>query len=146
MTLADTAEARLLELPETQATCPQHGYTRYIREREGFRCAACRQERVTRHRRGLKATLVEEAGGACVLCGYSRSPAALHFHHVDPLTKSFEVSRRGVTISLDSLRAEAAKCVLLCANCHAEVETGMARLTFPAGPPQDVLGSSDGPG
>ena len=28
-------------------------------------------------------------------------------------------------------RAEAAKCVLLCARCHAEVEAGVKRLTFP---------------
>jgi len=27
-----------------------------------------------------------------------------------------------------ALRAEAAKCVLLCANCHAEVEAGYTKL------------------
>ena len=36
---------------------------------------------------------------------------------------------RGVTRSLAAARAEAAKCVLLCANCHAEVEAGVKRLT-----------------
>jgi transposase-like protein len=33
---------------------------------------------------------------------------------------------RGVAIALDKLRVEAQKCVLLCSNCHAEVEDGMA--------------------
>jgi hypothetical protein len=62
------------------------------------------------------------------LCGYDRSPAALQFHHVDPKEKVFSLSRRGVTIALEAARAEAAKCVLLCANCHAEVEGGFAVL------------------
>jgi len=73
---------------------------------------------------------VEEAGGACVLCGYSRTLAALHFHHLDPAAKSFALAARGVTLSLAAARAEAAKCVLLCATCHAEVELGVKRLPF----------------
>jgi hypothetical protein len=74
----------------------------------------------------VKALLVEEAGGKCTLCGYDRCVAALQFHHLDPSTKAFGLSRKGVTKGIDSLRAEAAKCVLLCANCHAEVEGGFA--------------------
>jgi len=31
---------------------------------------------------------------------------------------------RGLTRSIEALRKEAAKCVLLCANCHAKVEWG----------------------
>ena len=52
------------------------------------------------------------------------SLAALHFHHVDPATKSFALAARGVGRSIAAARAEVAKCVLLCANCHAEVEAG----------------------
>jgi hypothetical protein len=33
-----------------------------------------------------------------------------------------------VTRALAKAREEAAKCVLLCANCHAEVEAGIAQL------------------
>jgi hypothetical protein len=51
-----------------------------------------------------------------------------HFHHVDPGEKAFAFSRHGVTRSLAAARAEAAKCVLLCSNCHAEVEAGTAKL------------------
>jgi hypothetical protein len=29
---------------------------------------------------------------------------------------------------MDTMRAEARKCVLLCANCHAEVESGLIDL------------------
>ena len=69
-----------------------------------------------------------EAGGRCELCGYDRCLAALQFHHVDPATKRFALSQEGVSRSLSTARAEAAKCVLLCANCHAEVESGFAQL------------------
>jgi hypothetical protein len=36
------------------------------------------------------------------------------------------VSAAGNGVALAALRAEARKCVLLCANCHAEVESGAA--------------------
>jgi hypothetical protein len=85
-------------------------------------------EAVTRRRRQVKRILVEEAGGACSLCGYDRYAGALHFHHVDRRTKRFAVSHDGNTMSLASSCAEAEKCVLLCANCHAEVEGGLASL------------------
>jgi hypothetical protein len=81
---------------------------------------------------------VREAGGSCVLCGYDRSPAALHFHHLDPALKQFHLSREGVTRSIKAAQAEASKCVLLCANCHAEVEFGVA--TIPPGRPGEPPG------
>jgi hypothetical protein len=45
---------------------------------------------------------------------------------LDPSQKEFAISRRGVTRAFEELRAEATKCVLLCSNCHAEVEGGVA--------------------
>jgi len=120
---ADRAGVRELELP-----CDRHGPTRYVRRADGFRCARCEARRVVAWRRKVKRVLVEEAGGACVLCGYADCPAALQFHHVDPSQKSFALSRQGVTRSLARAREEAAKCVLLCANCHAKVEAGLAQL------------------
>ena len=61
-------------------------------------------------------------------CGYDRSMAGLHFHHLEPADKAFALSGRGMALSLEAARAEAAKCVLLCSNCHAEVEAGLASL------------------
>ena len=71
---------------------------------------------------------MEEAGGGCAICGYAGYMGALQFHHVEPEGKSFALSRKGATRSIDQARAEAAKCVLLCANCHAEVEAGITSL------------------
>jgi hypothetical protein len=72
----------------------------------------------------MKRLLVEEFGGGCAVCGYSRCVANLHFHHVDPATKSFEI-QMGLGKSLAAYRAEAGKCVLVCANCHGEIEAGL---------------------
>jgi transposase len=109
--------------------CAVHGETEFVREGSGyFRCARCRSASVMRHRRRLKQRLIAEAGGRCILCGYDKRPRALEFHHVDPSRKRFALSRKGVTLSLAALRAEAGKCVLLCSNCHAEVEDGVVAL------------------
>jgi hypothetical protein len=81
-----------------------------------------------RHRRRLKDQLVTEAGGRCILWGYDKKARALEFHHVDPTLKGFALSRKGFTLSLEALRTEASKCVLLCSNCHAEVEDGSLAL------------------
>jgi transposase len=110
-------------------TCGRHGETAFVIEGRGYyRCKLCRQEQVARRRRAVKAALVAEAGGSCRLCGYDRCVAALEFHHLDPMEKRLGISAGGLSLSVDALRAETAKCVLLCSNCHAEVEGGMRTL------------------
>lgn len=113
--------------PEITRTCRTHGPTQFARVGSAahYRCKRCRAEAVARRRRRVKEILVAEAGGCCRLCGYGRSLAALHFHHVDPATKAFGIAKGGFSRSLDKARAEAQKCVLLCSNCHAEVEAGL---------------------
>jgi transposase len=113
-----------------QRECSHHGLTDFKRRSpSGYRCLKCRSDAVVRRRRKVKQMLVEEAGGACVACGYSRCVAALEFHHLEPAEKKFSLSHRGVTRSMARARAEAGKCVLLCSNCHAEVEAGVRRLS-----------------
>jgi transposase len=109
--------------------CPRHGHTRHALESRGYyRCCRCRQEAVVRRRRRAKEILVAEHGGRCRLCGYDRCMAALQFHHHDPATKTFGVAQGGMGRSIKRLRAEVRKCILLCSNCHAEVESGFARI------------------
>jgi transposase len=115
--------------------CLHHGPSPFsLRKSGGYRCNRCRAEAVSKRRRKVKRVLVEEAGGACRLCGYRRCVAALEFHHLVPAEKRFSLSHRGVTRSMAEARAEAARCVLLCANCHAEVEAGVASLQVPHEP------------
>jgi transposase len=130
--LASTKAARDAGVQDAVIDCPIHGPTRHIRRLDGgMRCLACRSAAVSDRRRRVKSILVAELGGGCAICGYDRSPAALHFHHVDPSSKRFAVSLRGLSLSLETVRAEAQRCVLLCARCHAEVESGETRLPLP---------------
>jgi transposase-like protein len=117
--------------------CSVHGWVPFVRIGDvgRYRCRLCNGEAVSARRRRVKEILVAEAGGACKLCGYSRYVGALQFHHVDPIAKSFSLSERGLARSLERARAEVAKCVLLCANCHAEVEGMIA--TIPHSGPAD---------
>ena len=116
--------------------CATHGITVHIltSNARGYRCRRCRADAVSARRRRVKAALVAEAGGACCICGYDRYVGALQFHHVDPGTKSFSIADRGLARSIARARAEAQKCLLVCANCHAEIEGGIATIPESAPP------------
>jgi 5-methylcytosine-specific restriction endonuclease McrA len=59
----------------------------------------------------------------CAICGYDKCKRALHFHHINPKDKKF-------SIVIDNIRRkktndmvnELNKCILLCSNCHMEIE------------------------
>jgi hypothetical protein len=109
-----------------ERVCKRHGRTEFalVGSARRPRCKVCRGEAVARRRRKVKELLVAEAGGRCMICGFDRSVNALEFHHREPRQKSFGIAYGGLTRSIDQVRREAAKCVLLCANCHAQVEGG----------------------
>jgi 5-methylcytosine-specific restriction endonuclease McrA len=137
---AEARCAREMGLKRVEMDCRHHGRTEFILEGRGaYRCLKCRREGVIRWRRNAKLRLVKEAGGQCQLCAYDEFPGALQFHHLDPSKKSFGLAMRGLTRSIEELRKEAAKCVLLCANCHAKVEWGSTTL------PQSVVSEGSTP-
>jgi transposase len=114
---------------EMVSECFHHGATTYVLEGRGYyRCQRCRSDQIARHRRRLKEMLVAEAGGACRLCGYDRFLGALEFHHLDRAQKRLGISANGLTLSVAAVREEVLKCVLLCSNCHAEVEGGVRQV------------------
>jgi cytochrome c553 len=87
----------------------------------------------------VRRILIGESGGRCALCGYDRCVINMHFHHVDPATKELAMTAQ-IGRSLDAFREEAKKCVLLCANCHGEVEAGLVespppQARYSGGPP-----------
>ena len=115
--------------PVETRSCERHGRTEFAFYSAGngtrrWRCKRCVGEAVTRRKQRVKRTLVDEAGGRCAICGYRRCIVNLTFHHVDPTQKSFSLSMN-TTKALATYREELRKCVLLCANCHGEVEAGL---------------------
>ena len=122
---AQVEQAKAEGRTRVTSTCRHHGETEFHIESSGrLRCVRCRGEAVARRRRLTKEILVDEAGGSCRICGYDRDVAALQFHHIDPSQKEFSLAMNGVTRGIEAMRREAGKCILLCANCHAEVEVG----------------------
>ena len=75
---------------------------------------------------------VARLGGKCVFCGYSRDLQALDFHHVDEKSKKFGLSERGLTRSWEKISAELDKCILVCANCHREIHSGLRLVNYEA--------------
>lgn len=89
-----------------------------------YKCKSCTIAYMSQRKRDTKQKLIDEAGGACARCGYAACRRALHFHHVNPNEKEFIICDR-ISRGISTLRDEAGKCILLCANCHFEKHDGL---------------------
>lgn len=78
-------------------------------------------KQVISSRQRRKEDLVYIMGEKCQLCGYDKCISALEFHHCEPKEKQYQLSS-GNCHSLEADLQEARKCILLCSNCHREVE------------------------
>jgi transposase len=127
--LEASSRARAAGRDEIEQECPRHGLTTFVGRRDGaYRCRKCASAAVVERRKRIKRILVAEAGGECRICGYDRYVGALEFHHLRPAEKRFALAGAGLARSLAAARSEARKCVLLCGNCHSEVEAGVTEL------------------
>jgi hypothetical protein len=67
----------------------------------------------------VRADLLEELRNVpCADCGGTFPKAALDFDHRDPSDKKHAVSRMLFRTSIEEILREAAKCDVVCANCH----------------------------
>lgn len=89
-------------------------------------CRICRSEYRSRVRRNIKKKLIELFGNKCVICGYNKYFGALEFHHLDATKK--EIALGGWCNSFEKALKEAKKCILLCSNCHRELEAGISHI------------------
>lgn len=114
--------------------CRIHGLCKHIIESQGrgktkrVRCYLCNYKRQLRSNVKAKEFLVKELGGKCKLCGYNKYLGALEFHHLDPTIKMFDVGKGLRKFSLSKCLEEIRTCVLLCSNCHKEVEGGIVKI------------------
>lgn len=74
----------------------------------------------SRRKRGKprKLELIRLYGGKCNHCNGEFHPEVFDFHHIDPSTKSFSIGGSGLLKPFDLVLEEAAKCIMLCSNCH----------------------------
>ncbi len=103
--------------------CRRCGETDSAKLRKGCRyiCKQCDAQRVVERLRQYKGDAVEYKGGKCEVCGYDKCHAALDFHHVDPSKKDPDWQRNKNSRTLERIKTELDKCMLVCKNCHAEI-------------------------
>jgi len=54
---------------------------------------------------------------------------SLTFHHLQPEEKEFTIGKIRLTEEdMEKLISEAKKCVMVCNNCHAEIESGITKV------------------
>lgn len=97
--------------------CSKHFVVNRRKGHVGSICGSCLNKR---KRQRIKNDCLDYLGGKCSNCGYNKNVAALHFHHTDPRLKLFGISH-AYRYSLEKIREELDKCVILCANCHIEL-------------------------
>lgn len=122
-----------IDTPEGHRRCsrcssikPLEEFTRSSEEPSGYRwyCKKCSSQIVIARQQKQKAKWVEYKGGKCAICGYDKCNGALHFHHVISSKKDFSLSTYK-TKNWEDIKKELDKCILLCANCHAEIHAGI---------------------
>jgi len=85
-------------------------------------------------RRKLRNEIVTKFGTQCYLCGYNKCPEALEFHHKNKihkkqLTENYSKSYiKGVYVLKNQIDQFPERFILLCANCHREVEAGITKI------------------
>ncbi len=117
-------------------TCKHHGrltksdcYKTKEYEKIRYRCKKCNVNAVLRRAKEIKDSVIQLEGGKCILCGYNKSRRALHFHHLDPKIKEFGLCAKTMrTVSWLRVLKELDKCILVCANCHSEIEDGLIKI------------------
>lgn len=90
---------------------------------------ARRYQRQIKQRKLLRAVVEEAKQGSCLDCHETHPPWAMDFDHRPGTKKKFNVSdalRASVTV--ERLKAEIAKCDLICALCHRYRTHGQRRI------------------
>ena len=81
-------------------------------------CRACQRADRRRQQRSRNEKLAAiKSSHGCADCGFNGHPAALDFHHASG-DKDFQIGGNAASHSWATVLREAAKCVVLCANCH----------------------------
>jgi len=104
-------------------TCGESNPNNFYQRRKS-ECRFCSVEKDKKRLKSYKQLSVEYKGGKCAICNYNKSIEALQFHHLDPKKKDPNYTSMK-NWSFESKKKELDKCILVCANCHAEIHANM---------------------
>lgn len=117
-----------LELPPPRLTNPcracgeDSAYCTHKRKDNTFLCENCyRKQNVVAIAKKKKWLWEHKAKVGCVLCK-ENDPRCLDYHHLYPHKKKFSIGSVPSSIPDKAFAIEMKKCVVICANCHRQVE------------------------
>lgn len=90
-------------------------------------CKICFNIRMNQRTQEIGQIVSELKGDCCEICGYDRCKSALEFHHKDPKSKDFQISRSW-SYSIERIKLELEKCILVCSNCHREIHEKLRKI------------------
>lgn len=119
-----------LKMDKITKHCKHHGDTIFKKTKrtrgEHYECIACNTKRRTNFRLTRKQYLVDLFGGKCQCCGCEKTIQVYDFHHLNPKLKKFGInSALKNSIDLNEILEELKNCIMVCANCHREIEAGL---------------------
>lgn len=84
-------------------------------------------DRSKKHQANVRDWITEyKRSHRCLLCKEDE-PVCLELHHVDASDKDFTIGD-ATGRSLESIKREIEKCVVVCRNCHTKIHAGLACL------------------
>lgn len=89
------------------------------------RCKPCilKRNRDRRDERRAYTNSLKVVG--CTVCGELHEPDIMDLHHTDPKKKEYTVSHMVSSgLSMEKIKAEIEKCVVICKPCHREIHSG----------------------
>lgn len=84
-------------------------------------CKPCLYEYQTKRWIDRKIWAISYKGGRCNKCNQEFPYYVMDFHHIDRTSKLYDWNKMRL-VSMEKLKTELEKCILLCANCHRIVE------------------------
>lgn len=99
-----------------------NAYCTHKRKNGSFVCENCyRKQNVVQITKKKKWLWDHKASVGCVLCKEG-DPRCLDYHHLHPKKKKFSIGSIASSIPDHAIIIEMKKCVVICANCHRQVE------------------------
>ena len=100
----------------------RNAYCTHKRKNNAYVCENCyRKQNIIAITKKKKWLWDHKASVGCVVC-QERDPRCLDYHHLNPDKKKFSIGSVPSSIPSHAIIIEMKKCVVICANCHRQIE------------------------